>query len=74
MRKKLLKELERWYHEHPQGMTSRCKSKVLSQKSTIIAVYEGLPMDSGFDNEGGVLAAAAAAAATAAPSAATSGS
>ena len=31
-RKKLLKELEKWYHERPPGMTKgRRKSKVLSQ-------------------------------------------
>ena len=49
--KKLLKELERWplwYHEHPQGTTSSCKSKVASHESIIIPRDEGLLMDSGF--------------------------
>ena len=53
-RKKLLKELEKWFHEHPQRITKgRRKSKAPSQASTILPVDEGLLLESGSDSEGG---------------------
>ena len=74
-RKKLLKELEKWYHKHPPGMTKgRRRSKVPSQASTALPVDEGLLLESGSDGEGGASGAAAPAAAAApAPAAAASG-
>ena len=69
-RKKLLKELEKWYRIHPPGMTKgRRKSKLPGQTSTALAVDEGLVLESGSDNEGGGPSGAGAPAAVAAPSA-----
>ena len=46
-RKKLLKELEKWYHKHPPRMTKgHSKSKVQSQTSMALAVDEGLVLES----------------------------
>ena len=45
--KKLLKELEKWYHKHPPRMTKgHSKSKVQSQTSMALAVDEGLVLES----------------------------
>ena len=67
-RKKLLKELEKWFHKHPPGMTKgRRKSKVPSQTSMALHVDEGLLLESGSDREGGGPSGAAAPAAAAAP-------
>ena len=53
-RKKLLKELEKWFHKHPAGMTKgRRKSQVPSQASTVLSVDEGLFLESGSDRERG---------------------
>ena len=63
-RKKLLKELEKRYHKHQQGMIKgRRKSKVPSQASTVLPVDEGLLLESGSDSEGGGAPMAAAEAA-----------
>ena len=59
--KNLLKELEKWYHKHPPGMTKGChRSKVPSQASKALPVDEGLLLESGSDNEGGGPSGAAA--------------
>ena len=53
-RKKLLKELQIWYHKHPPGMMKghgRRRSKVPSQASTAVPVDEGFLLESGSDSE-----------------------